>query len=361
MSKILSIFGAYADRLQVMVDKSLDKFAPTWFQNYFDMGVPQMSLTYTSVIGRSRIEAAASIIARDSKSPLRSRAALEKLTGEIPAISEKFGMSEQDYRDFLTLQQINAPDAVKKQQLLDLMFNDVKNVGDAAMKRLDYVSIEGVSTGAISITIDNNPDGAVNSVAIDLGLTAGQKTNAAITWATAATATPITDIETVVELGKAKGRSFAKVLMAPATWQKFRRTKEVLDYLTGFKMLAKGTVVATRDVVNEFLVANDLPIIEVVDVSIGIEKNGIITASNPFSATNAVFVPAGKLGVIKNALAIEELKPVEKVKYAKFNNALISKWSDNEPFQEYTKVEFNAFPAIEAIDGIHLLSTTVAF
>jgi hypothetical protein len=33
MAKINSVFGAYADKLQVVVDKALDKFAPTWFEN----------------------------------------------------------------------------------------------------------------------------------------------------------------------------------------------------------------------------------------------------------------------------------------------------------------------------------------
>jgi hypothetical protein len=115
------------------------------------------------------------------------------------------------------------------------------------------------------------------------------------------------------------------------------------------------------DRVNEFLSAKGLPDIEIVDVPIGIEKDGMISTIRPFETTNVAFIPTGTLGVIKNAVAIEAMNPVDNVTYATFNRATISKWSQNEPFQEFTKAELNAFPALEAIDNIHLLSRTIAF
>jgi hypothetical protein len=361
MATIKSVFGPYADKLQVVIDNSLDKFAPVWFEKFFTMGSPQQSLTYTSALGTSRVEAAASVIARGSASPLRSRVALAKLSGEIPVISEKFAMKEDDMRNFLIMQQLNTSDVAKKQQLLNYLFDDVKKAGDSIFKRLDYIALEGLSTGSNTMTVTNNPDGIIFNTALDLGLPSANKVNAAVSWATAATATPITDIETIQAAASAKGRSIAKILLHPTSWSYFRKTKEVIDSLAGFFSLAKGTMVATLDKVNEFLAANRMPIIEIVDVSIGIEKDGVITASNPFSATNAVFIPSGPLGEIKNAFAIEDLKPVPNISYAKLKNATISKWSSNEPWQEFTKAEFNAFPVIEAIDGVWLLSTTVAF
>lgn len=361
MATLKSVFGAYADKLQVVVDSSLDKFAPVWFERFFSMGIPQQTLTYVSALGASRVEAAASIIARGSAAPLRSRAALNKLSGEIPVIAEKFAMKEDDYRNFLTLQQLNVSDATKKQQLLNFLFDDVKKVGDSVFKRLDYIALEGISTGTNTLTVTNNPDGIIFNTTLDLGLPAANKVNAAVSWATAATATPITDIETIQTKATAVGRSIEKILMHPTAWSYFRKTKEVIDSLAGFFSLAKGTMVSTLAKVNEFLAANRMPIIEIVDVSIGIEKDGVITPVNPFSTTNAVFVPAGNLGEIKNAFSIEELKPTPSINYAKFKSALISKWGTNEPWQELTKCEFNAYPVIDQIEGIWLLSTTVAF
>lgn len=361
MSKIKSIFGAYADQMQVMIDRSQDRFAPTWYQRYFGWAPPQTNLTFVSVIGRSRIEAAASVVNRDSATPQRSRAGLEKLTGEIPAIKEMFKMSESDYRDFMTLQQMNVvDDQTKKRQLLDFMFNDVKLVGDAAMKRLDIMVLEGVSKGQISLTVTNNPDGLVLTDPVDLFMPADNKKTASINWATSATAKPLEDIDAVVESAAAKGVGFSKMLMSRALWLKFKACTSVINALSGFYNIAKSsaTVSATLDKVNEYLVANQLPVIELVDENIGIEKDGKISVLKPFDQENVSFIPAGNLGVIKNAIAIESMRPVQSVSYASFNRALISKWSENEPFGEWTKVELNAFPAFEAIDGIFILDTT---
>lgn len=356
---IRSIFGQYADKLQVLVDNSQDKFAPTFFERYFDFGIPQTTLNFVTAIGRSRVDAAASIVDRDSLSPLRSRQGLEKLSGEVPAIKHKFKMTEGDVRDYLTLQSTNISDEAKKRQLLDLMFGDVRKAGNGIMKRLDYMVLEGLSTGVITVTADNNPDGVVAPTAIDLLMPAGNKTNAAVTWSTSATATPITDIMTAVDNGAAAGRSFGKILMSRAAFLKMAKTDEVKNYLAGFFRLGangKNMFNATLDQTNEYLQANLFPTIEIVDSKIGIEKDGIVTNVSAFNESKVVLIPDGKLGRIHNAIPVEKLRPVPQVAYADYNGALISKWSENEPFSEWTKGEINAFPGFEAIDNISIIT-----
>ena len=149
--------------------------------------------------------------------------------------------------------------------------------------------------------------------------------------------------------------------MDSSLWLKFIKTTEVKDLYGAFLGKANNKVIPTLETVNEFLTGLKLPIIEIVNVSIGVEKDGMITAYNPFSTTNAVFIPGGKLGRIQIALSVEELNKVDNINYAKFNNVLVSKWRENEPWAEYTKSELNAFPSISQIDGIYLLSTTLAF
>jgi hypothetical protein len=357
MSKIKSVFGAYADRLQVMVDTSLERFSPTWFNSRFPFGVPSTSLNFQSVIGRSRIEAAASIIARGSAAPLRVRATLEKISGEVPVISEKFSMKESDYRDYLALQGMSVNDEVKKAQLLNLMFGDLVKAGNAAMKRLDYMVLEGLYSGAISLTTTNNPDGTVLNTAIDLLMPAGNKTTVGTDWATAASATPIADIQAVVTYQATRGVTLAKILMSPVLFLRFIKTTEVKGLLSTWLGMKGTSIMPTLDNINSFLIANRYPEIEIVDVNIGVEKDGVISVLRPFGDDNAVFIPAGPLGEVKNALAMEQIRPVEGVAYATYNNSLLSKWAENEPFAEWTKVEFNAFPAIDAIDQVHILDT----
>jgi hypothetical protein len=356
MARIQSVFGNYAPQMQAIIDSSLDRFAPTWYQNYFIWGPTQSTLTFKSVIGASRIEAAASIVDRSSRAPLRSRASLNTYQGEIPAIKEKFAMREDDYRDFLAVQALSVDDATKKQQLLDYLFKDIAVAGSAAHKRLDIMVLQAVSTGKISLTVDNNPDGIVLANDIDLLMPSDNKKQAAVKWATSASATPITDITTVVLAARNMGRSFSKILMSPTAFLAMSKTKEVIDSLVSFNQLQRGAAVATLSKVNEYLTANLLPVIEIVDQVVGIEKDGKINTIRPFSDANVSFVPAGTLGTIKNAYCIEQLSPVEKVSYATYNHALLSKWQDNDPWGEFTAVELNAFPALDTIDNIFILN-----
>lgn len=357
--KIQSIFGMYAENMQAMIDTANDRFAPTFYQKYFDFAPTQQTLTFTSVIGASRIEAAASVVNRSSSAPLRSREGLQKYQGEIPAIKEKFMMREEEYRDFVALQALNIDDKTKKTQLLDLLFNDVKKAGMSAHKRLDIMVLEAISTGAISLTLDNNPDGIVLTNKLSLLMPQGNKHNVTTKWTQHATATPLKDIADVVEDASKKGRSFEKILMSRSVWMQLRKCKEVVDSLVSFKILQKGAGIATLTNVNEYLQEEKLPYIEIVDEVVGIEKDGIISPLKPFSEENVSFIPSGKLGVIKNALSIEQMQPVKHVNYATYNKALISKWQDNDPWAEFTAVELNAFPAFEAIDNTFLLESVV--
>lgn len=362
MSKVRSIFGVYSDRMQVMIDSSLDRFAPTWFSRYFDFGPTQTTLNYVSVIGKSRIEAAASVVDRDAPAPLRNRATLDKLSGEIPAISQKFKMSTSDYYDFMALQAITAvDDNTKKRQLLDLMFDDIKKCGDAPLKRIDIMCLQAISTGKIKINTTTNPDGLAFDD-LDLLMPASNKVNADTVWTDVA-AKPLTvDIPNIVKLAQDRGIRLTKMLMSKTKWYHFIQITEVKNLMSnflGFKQA--GTILVTLENVNRMMEANLWPTIEIVDEAIGIESDGVISTIRPFDDTNVAFVPDGRLGTIKNTLSVEQLRPVEQVNYAGFNRVLISKWAENDPFGEWTKGELNAFPAVEAIDWIHLLSTTRAF
>lgn len=360
MSKIRSVFGIYAENLQALIDTVNDRFAPTWYQKYFSFAPAQQTLTFTSVIGASRIEAAASIVNRSSEAPLRSRGELAKYQGEIPAIKEKFAMREDDYRDFLAIQALSMDEAAKKAQLLDLLFGDVQKAGNSVHKRLDVMVLEAVSSGTISLTVNNNPDGVVLKDPLDLLMPADNKSSITGTanrkWRNKATATPFADITKVVNDARSKGRSIEKILMNLKQWVQMSQTDEVVNSLVSFNQLQKGAGVATLERVNEYLQAHMLPYIEIVDEVIGIEKDGVISALKPWKEGNISFIPAGNLGVIKNALCMEQMRPVEHVNYAIYNRALISKWQENDPWAEFTAVELNAFPSFEAITSVFILT-----
>lgn len=356
--RIQSVFGQLASKMQVMIDSSFDLWKPTWFTKHFDFGVPTIGLDFTTVIGRSRIEAAASVVDRESPAPLRTRALIEQLTGKVPAIKEAFKMSETDYRNMLTIQNIpNLDDATKQRMLLDLMFGDLQKASNAPMKKLDIMCLQAMSTGKIKINAATNPDGLILPD-VDLLMPAANLKKVVEKWSVSATADPVTDIYNTVKAARAKGITYEKILMRiEVFWRMVQCTKFAANISAFYNPGSGATVAITFDKVNEYLRANKLPYIEEVNEVIGVEKDGSISAIQPWEENNITFVPAGKFGVIHNAFAMEELQPVKMVDYAKAGRVLVSKWMSNNPWGEFTSCELNAFPGVSVIDQIAIMQT----
>ena len=357
----LSIFGQNIEALQILIDTRQEKFNKPWYVDYFDWDTPQIGLDYSSVLGSAVITAAASIVDRNAETPLRSREALAKIMGEIPAMKVMLPMNENQYRHYLALANMpNVKDGQKKMQALKLIWDDVKKVTEAIHNRLDVLVLQAVSTGAIDININNNPDGVVFPN-IDLLMPSENKKQVGTAWSETS-ATPLQDIMRVVNEGQVNGYGFAKILIDSQKFAQMMRNQEVKDTLGAFFGLTKTatnsqTAPLTLDRLNQYMKESNLPIFEVVNKRVAIEKNGKPTIINPFEAKTLSFIPDGKLGVIKNALAVEELNPVENITYANSGRILISKWKQNEPFREFTKSECNAFPVVESINNIFLLKT----
>lgn len=351
-----SIFGVYADRLQLLIDNSLTRFAPIFWTRFFTWAPPQTTLNYTSVIGATRIEAAASVVNRDSQAPLRSRPGISKLFGEIPAMSEKFRLNQTDYFEYLALQNVPNFGAQRSQFLIDLIFNDVVKAGNAPHKRLDMMVLEAISTGQITIDVVNNPDGIIESIPIDLLMPTGNKINSSVTWANIAAKPFTVDFPTVMAYAVAHSMRFSRVLLTRSLFAKFIGITEVKDYLSNTAGKRNNNILPTLADVNTFNISQGWPPLEIIDEAIGVEKDGVITTVTPFSDNVASFVPAGPLGSMKNTLAVEQRVPAEHVSYATFNRVLISKWHTNDPWSELTKCELNAMPSFDRINEVMLLT-----
>lgn len=367
MSRVKSLFGRWTEDLQFMVDTNKDALKEPFFPRYFRMGAPKNNLTYATAIGRSRIEAAASVVEHGSEAPLRSRAGLELLSGKVAAIKVKRKMDEQEYRDWLSLQNASATDELMKQQAIRLIWEDIEYVANSVRSRLDIMAAQALSKGVISISATTNPDGIVpgdidllvtNKIASD-ALTNSTAANRRWLVANAANATPIADIQYISRKAfNDKGIVFDRVLMTPEKFWIVQSCNEVQNLLKGFVGVTNGSFNPSLGNINAYLAANDLPVIELVNVRASIESNGKLTSLDPWADKKYVtFVPAGELGIMHNAIAIEQIAPVENVDYAVADNMLISKWSQTEPFGEFTRGEIAAFPGLEAADQMYIVNT----
>lgn len=358
-----SFFGEYATEpsIQTLIDDSLDLLqVKSFWRSMLDEDIPQWSLSFEQVIGRSRIEAAASIVDIDAPAPLRSNNKLEKYYGAIPSIKEKFVMSQSELRDLRAINEsalLGGNQAV--QGIIRRLYDHVSMAATAGDKRVDILLMQAISTLQFDVSVTNNPDGAAVGT-IDLLPKAYQKQGVPITWDNA-NAKPIDDIENYVEfITNTFGRGFGRILMSQTKWLKFKRNAQVADYLKSFFNIGKanGTYAPTLNNVNEMFMENGWPMIQVLNNVSGIEKDGDIDAYRFFKEDNLSFLPAGKIGTLKNAIPMERTDKIAGKAYADFGPTLVMKWAQDDPYREFTAMEMNACPAIDT-DSIFLLQTDV--
>lgn len=365
MAIVASLFGELASRqnLQALIDNSQDAlYTRSIWRQYLDWALPTNDLTFETVIGRSRIQAAASIVDPDAPAPVRSRGSLEMLTGKIPTMKEAFTMNQADFRALLNLESLPLTPAERKAELIKKLYNDVADAATSTDLRLDIMFLQAISTFKIDISIINNPDGVAFGE-IDLLAGANQTRKVGVVWSEANknTADPFKDINDVVNYAALSGRSFSQILIDREMWLLIQNFTKVKEAISGYQNPGSNkNFVVTMDRVNEYLVANGLPTFKLMNERRVVEKDGKPQVFNPFKKENVVFLPAGKLGLVHNSYAVEEKAPVEHVTYAKYDKTLVSKYRENNPWREITGVELNAFPALEAIDGIYLLTTDIS-
>ncbi|PPK98980.1 major capsid protein [Parapedobacter indicus] len=362
MAVVASLFGdlAKGQNLQALIDNQIQLlYGGSIWRQYLDWGIPQIELTFATAIGRSRIEAAASIVDPDAPAPLRSSNKLEKLEGKIPTMKEKFAMNQDDYRKLRSLQTLPISDEQRLNLLIGMLWNAVENASTSTDKRIDIMFLQGISTFEVNVGILNNPDG-VNFGTVSLLAAPDQKRTVGKVW-TDPTADPFQDIDDVVTYAAGKGRTFSEIWIDRETWLSMKKLAAVkADISAMYNPGSNLTYKVTLSSVNEYLVENQLPTIRIVNERRGIEKDGKIETINPFKKENVVFLPSGKLGIVHNAVAIEGWEPVNGVNYANYDRTIVSQWRDNDPWKEYTQAELSAFPALEQIDGIYILQTDVA-
>lgn len=349
---------AESQNLQFLLDSAATNLEQqSIWRQWLNVGLPQMSFSFDSAIGRERIAAAASIVDSDSPAPLRSRNKLDLYKGKIPAIKEKFRMNQDDMRTLEVLRALPLASG-NNQELISFLNKDLQEAAVSGDKRVDLMLLQAMSTLTIDVNTTNNPDGAVFGT-IDLLADTTQLQGVPIVWSSASTAKPITDIETFINTNWSKrGRKFGKIVMSYDLWLVFRKTTEVSDMLKSYFNIGKanGTFANTLENVNAMFTANGWPTIEVINHVTHIEVDGKPTFVKGFNTSNVAFVPAGKIGTLFNAVSMEQIHKVKDKTYASFGPTLVSKWAESDPLVEFTAMEMNAFPSIK-VDEVYVLKT----
>lgn len=362
-----SLFGELTKNIQLRFDKAseLNKqlFDNNIYEQYLTWDAPSVGLNFEEIIGQYNITVAAPTLSDYAAEPITSSEGLKTLSERVLNHAITRPMTAQDYRTALQiLDSIQTSDQAKKQKLIDLMWGDVAGVVKSVQARIDYIFLESLfGKGVCSLTNENNPEGGIVGT-IDFGQPAENIKNVAAKWDADAIASVdcFNDILNVIDAASDKV-TFAKILLPPSLLAYICRSNKTRQLMWGTDKNARPVTVAN---LNEYMQSNGFPIFEPVRRQIRVQDGGKTSVLNPAADHGTlVFVPAGNLGIIKNAYSNNELKQEPGVTYSNYGRIRVSQWgagiaSGATNALEYTKAESLCLPVITEFDGIYTLDTT---
>ena len=342
--------------MEAYVNRRREQFLKRLFWNRFFPLKYTTQLTWESLTGSGGNPVMADVIEYNASAPLKTRRVVTKVTGDIPKIALKRQMDEKDYNEYNTLKALARGDE-SRNALLDIVFNDIDFCYTGVMSRTEYLAMQALSYGVISLTTSNN-NGIITEANVDFGIPTANKGAVTLEWSQASGATPLSDIRTVVENQVASGYSYEYMVMdrtAVSQLQANTQVKEELAVLRGTDFKSSEP---TLEELNRVLESRMMPKIIMVDSMTRFENaEHVLTNVPAWKGGYVTFIPQLQVGNILHGPIAEETSPSvsKKAIMVKRDHILLSKWSELEPFGEFTKGQANAFPRFTDVDGLFLL------
>lgn len=331
------------------------KVKPMFYPNFF--GVKQKSsLKWETLTGEKGAPVVADVISYDASAPQKTREVIGKMSGDIPKTAVKRGMNESDWNEYQQLNRDCNGDADLK-VLLDLSFKDQDFCYNAVRARYEWWCMQLMSKGGYTLNSTNN-NGVVTEEFVSCGMPKANRKVAAKDWANAATADGLQDIEDVVAAADADGVSIRYVVMRSSEFSLLKKQKSTIDKVKGW-INQKEKLTITKKVINEYLSVQEMPVtIVVINPLVRFEDKAHkrITV-NPWEEKHICFLEDLHVGDIQHGpiAAERSAEYAKKATTFKKDFIFISKWSELEPFKEWTKAEANATPVVNDPDAMYIL------
>lgn len=359
-----SIFKELTKRVQIRFDKISEynkrAFDNVLYETYLDWDLPSVGLNFEEIIGRYNITIAAPTIGDNSKEPIMGTEGMQTMAERIVRHAVTLPMSIQDYRKVLQiLDSKSITDATKTKQLTELMWGNVVAVVNAIHAKLDMIFLGALSNeGKFTFDAANNPEGGVKGI-IDYKQPSENIGTSKTEWTAANidTVDCFEDIQAILDVAQDKVM-LSKILCAPSVTSYICRSKKIKQMIWGSD---KSSRLVQLSDLNAYMQENNFPTFEHIRRQIRVQNGTKTETVSPWNAKNLVFVPDGKLGVIKNAYANNEMRQEPGVAYSNYGRIRVSQWGIGETQGsngvEFVKAEAYALPVITEMNGIYTLKT----
>lgn len=293
---------------------------------------------------------AADMVAMDSPLPPKNRDTVSRSNGVLPKVGMKKVLKET---------QLNALNIMKAQgQSFEAIASRLANDAVACAAGIDEANeanfLSGLSNGVVLVEDENNTGVGLR---VDFGYLAENSFGVAVKDNIA-----YEDIKKVFTKADTDGNTITRIMLALSTYNKIRQTDWAKELVANYRGITYASVanlpVPTATAFDEaFSDDNNGVQFVKVDRSIIAEKNGIRKPYKPWNEDRLIFLTsADEVGALVWGTLAEATNPVAGVEYTTVDEyKLISKYSKNDPLQEFTSGQALVLPVIEGVDQIYSL------
>lgn len=330
---------------------------PMYFPNFFTPK-RKTSLKWETLVGEKGAPVIADVISFNASAPEKTREVISKMSGDIPKTAVKRAMNESEYQEYKNLEREAQGDA-DQLELLNLGFKDQDFVYNAVRGRMEWWSMQMMSRGGFLLTAKNN-NGIVTAEFVGCGMSKENKKVSSTDWATVSTADGLQDIENTLNAAADEGVSLRYIIMLSTDFALLKKQKSTIEKIKGWiNQTSKITI--TKKVINEYLAEQENPVtIITIKPAVRIEdSNHKRKTVCPWEKHRICFLEDLNVGNIQHGpIAAEDSESLrKKALMTKKDFILITKWSTEEPFAEWTKAEANAIPVVNDPEAMYILKT----
>lgn len=294
----------------------------------------------------------ADVVSEDSPLPLKKRDVITKANGVIPKIGIEMQLKESELTKIDTLKKLG-----KATEAISMIFDDTNRAFYGVYERLEAMFYQALSTGIILVDTENVGLG----IRLDFGFLTENKFGVASTWDNVSSATPIDDIQKLLDKVRNDGNSVQTMWMNRSTFEKLKRTAQFRQQWAFTQNFVGGSIPTPNDeqALSTILAYFRLQV-NIVDRPFISEIDGVRTQFDAWQDGMITFTRSGVVGDLVYADLAELNHKVEGISYQLMDGyILMAKFHEKRPaLKEVTQAQARAIPVIVDTLNIYQLDTT---
>jgi len=299
---------------------------------------------------------AADVVSMDASIPLKKRGKISNAGGKLAKVALKYRKGEKEISDLNIMISRGSDEATIAGKVL----NDVPRCIGGIEYRNEMLFEQALSTGAM--LVEEGEDNEGTGIRVTFVPSSNECKARVADWVgNPSIATPQEDVQQLFDMADAAQRTIGLVFISKKYFEAWRKSRNGKELTANFQQhqFTATTVLPTpgRSLFKQAIEDEYGVEFRIVDNIFNVQKpDGTEKPVRPWVEANIVGIPQEKCGRLVYGTLAEETNPVNGVDYQKSGSyILVSKYSHNDPLEEFTSGQALCLPVLDGAEGIYIL------